>query len=669
MSSQAYWYLFPREPDINATLRQCHASILLRPYQLWHAKGESPEETTFLLSVEGEPIPAEWASPVTVSPAPTDLETQTFSIQKQDKSRQTLTATLVRKGPYLLASLGMEQDLNTRYSTEVAWALYDLPLSELQEVVSDHLALDNHDMRCTRTPQERAWLWCRKPEMFLLMKFSEREDIRIYHSFHRSPQVFTPLGWKGPLSPQLSQGEILFVLDQEGGAQKLETATWWAATELLQLRDIPQTQQTHALNQPPPVDVALRYVHAEPRDLPRLWLLEGEQGHEGIETLFFELGIEERRALSLAITELPDHDQPLFFLRDDRPSVQAPLFQHGQGVGFVSFLPEEGLYLRHGYRIYPSLPPDILRNAFRLQSHLYTLLQPEAEGSEHRLLRVAREAFHPIELYIRYQIGAHAKEAKRLAQQTTLDLLFDPQDLKPVAIMEDNAQPNREVLINEPPPPQPRTTPETVIDPLSLAPTRRGDGDNALQKLEQRLRERIRRGEQPSTQDWQELARLYYQEYIQKQNQLALQEALKALDQILYLDRSAPDAVKLERNILEETLRTAGLHFTAQMQSLDVHLQSKDPLRMRLAFRLRARMLLNDHERPEDQRMALRLHFYRDLATVEEHLMIREHYIYAEGIALSLQDDELYERARMRYRQALQNQTQLQQELPLVLLP
>jgi hypothetical protein len=40
-------------------------------------------------------------------------------------------------------------------------------------------------------------------------------------------------------------------------------------------------------------------------------------------------------------------------------------------------------------------------------------------------------------------------------------------------------------------------------------------------------------------------------------------------------------------------------------------------------------MLLEHPEGSEDQRIALRLHFYRDLATVEDTLMIREHYIYA----------------------------------------
>ncbi len=667
MPPKAHWYLFPRESDLRAALSQ-ESNALLHPYQLWRIH-TPPHATPALLLRTEIPLSSHPLSGTVSVIEPTTMPPSSalLTLQPPHQPPQTVEASLWRQGSCLLAALGTQEARSAQDAKDLAWILYDLPVNALQEIISDHLALENHDLRCTHTPKQRAWLWSRRAESFLAMKFSAHRDIRVYQSFQHSPQLFTPLGQRSPFTPTFPQGEYLFVLESDGTAQSLQTAAWWAATERLHLRDLPEPQHLNPLDLPPPIQVKLRYIHTESRESPSLWLLEGEHAHEHIESLFIELGIEERRALSLAIAHTPEDHKPLFFLRDDRPMIQAPLFPSNQAIGFVPFLPEEGFYLQHAFRLYPSLPPPILKQAFRLRYAHYTLLQPEATDASPRLLCVPRDAFHPIELYIRYQIGAHPQELRQLAQNTAFDILFEPTSLPSTSTAETSITPPAPPL--EPPPAPVRAQTTSAIDPASLIPTRRSDQDNALQKLEQRLRERTRRGEHPTTHEWIELARLYYQEYIQKQNQLALQEALKTLDQVLYLDRSANDAVKLERAILEETLRTVGLSFSEQMRTLDAHLQSKEPLRIRLAFRLRARMLLEHPEGSEDQRIALRLHFYRDLATVEDTLMIREHYIYAEGAAQALQDDELYERARLRYRQALQNQTQLQQELPLVLLP
>ena len=668
MSPKVHWYLFPREPDLRAALSQ-ESSALLHPYQLWRIH-TPPHATSALLLRTTHPLSSPpfstTVSVLPLTPAP-DETLLTITPHTPPSPPQMVEAALWRQGTCLLAALGTQEIRSSNPLPTLAWVLFDLPSQMLQELVSDHLALDNHDLQCTYTPTQRAWLWSRRAESFLILKYSARPNIRIYQSFQDAPQILTPLGQRSPFAPTLPQGEHLLVLDADGSTRSLQTSEWWAAAEHLHIQDLPSPQPTPPLDPPPPIRIAFRYIHVEPRDIPMLWLLEGDPAHQAIESLFFELGIEERRALSLAITHLPETTQPLFFLRDDRPAPTSPLFHADQAIGFVPFLPQDGFYIQHTFRLYPSLPPNVLKNAFRLHYGRYTLLQPKAHTPQPRLLCVPRDSFHPIETYIHYQIGAHPEELRQLAQHAALDILFEPVSLPSTAARPPTAAP--------PPPSEAPTAPfraqttTDIVEPTPLAPTRRSEQDNALQKLEQRLRERTRRGEHPTSHEWIELARLYYQEYIRKQNQLALQEALKAIDQVLYLDRCAPDAVKLERAILEETLRTIGLSFSEQMRSLDAHLQSKEPLRMRLAFRLRARLLLDQTEGSEDQRIALRLHFYRDFAAIEESLMIREHYIYAEGVAQTLQDDELYERARLRYRQALQDQAQLQHELPLVLLP
>lgn len=668
MSPKAHWYLFPREPDLRAALSQ-ESTALLHPYQLWRIHTPPHANSALLLRTEQPLSSTPFATAVSVlPPTPAPNETLlTLTHTTPPSPPQTVEAALWRQGSCLLAALGMQEARSTDQLQTLAWILYDLPAQMLQELVSDHLALDNHDLRCTYTPTQRAWLWSRRAESFLTLKYSARPNVRLYQSFQDAPQILTPLGQRGPFAPSLPQGEHLLVLEADGTTRSLQTSEWWAASEHLHIQDIPTPQPTSAFDPPPPIRLALRYIHIEPRDIPLLWLLEGEPAHPAIESLFFELGIEERRAVSLAITHLPETTQPLFFLRDDRPTPTSPLFHADQAIGFVPFLPQEGFYIQHAFRLYPSLPPNVLKNTFRLHYGRYTILQPKAHTPQPRLLCVPRESFQPIETYLHYQIGAHPEEVRQLAQHTALDILFEPTFLPaPSATRPATATPPPQP---EAPPAPSRAQASADLDPAPLAPTRRSEQENALQKLEQRLRERTRRGEHPTTHEWIELARLYYREYIQKQNQLALQEALKAIDQVLYLDRCAPDAVQLERAILEETLRTIGLSFSEQMRSLDAHLQSKEPLRMRLAFRLRARLLLEQSDSPEDQRIALRLHFYRDFAAIEDSLMIREHYIYAEGVALTLQDDELYERARLRYRQALQDQARLQHELPLVLLP
>jgi len=48
--------------------------------------------------------------------------------------------------------------------------------------------------------------------------------------------------------------------------------------------------------------------------------------------------------------------------------------------------------------------------------------------------------------------------------------------------------------------------------------------------------------------------------------------------------------------------------------------------------------------------------------------MIREHYIYVAGVAQYLEDDELLERAKLRYRQLLEDKNRLQRELPSILV-
>ena len=48
--------------------------------------------------------------------------------------------------------------------------------------------------------------------------------------------------------------------------------------------------------------------------------------------------------------------------------------------------------------------------------------------------------------------------------------------------------------------------------------------------------------------------------------------------------------------------------------------------------------------------------------------MIREHHIYVAGVSQFLGDLELFERARLQYRQLLEDRNRLQGELPAVLV-
>ncbi len=93
----------------------------------------------------------------------------------------------------------------------------------------------------------------------------------------------------------------------------------------------------------------------------------------------------------------------------------------------------------------------------------------------------------------------------------------------------------------------------------------------------------------------------------------------KVLDQIFQLDRHFPDAVALESQCLKRFLSLEHASFDQAMGLLDKEIANKllEPMRARLAFRLRTRWLL-DAANHEQKSAVLRRRFYRDLVEMEE---------------------------------------------------
>ncbi|HAA58589.1 MAG TPA: hypothetical protein DCE42_27755 [Myxococcales bacterium] len=550
--------------------------------------------------------------------------------------------------------------------------MFSLPNRLLRDAISDHLTLNNYEIRCSHEENERQWLWVRHPELYLILKFKDMPEVELYQSFSEEKSLFTPWGYQSLLGDHLKlpQNESLLVLDLQGGSLQLDTTSWWMPNELITIEDLPAVHDVQPQKEDIRIPVHLRYQPAEQRETPRLWMLKGSDALPVIESLFFELGPEERSAIGLFIGDDPEGEGSLFFLRDDRPHHDSPLFSLGRATGFESFFPEEGLYIKTGYRIYPSLPPEIWRQEFQLDTRFYTLLEPNSDRTSAQILRIPQGGFAPLETFAHYRIGAQSAEVRKLGQSSAFDVLFSPQEILDTS----NANAGANKVNKKPEAPTLRQDSQTTFSTSSIEQLYQGVAESGsrnpkLQQLESSMRQALKRGKPLTPHHWVSLASLYYKEFVEQKQNNWLQEAFKALDQVLYLDRHADEAVGLEVAILKETLQVEQRSFQEQMALLDQHVSEvkKHSFFARLSFRLRARLLLEADE--EDERsMQLRLHFYRDLAAVEEHLMIREHHIYVAGVSQFLGDLELFERARLQYRQLLEDRNRLQGELPAVLV-
>lgn len=673
-NTPTFWYAFQRQSELRTVLYQCAPEVLLASYKLWRFETLGEGKKLLLLSVQEHPLPDNWCVLLTpdsireeqhvmVGDSPNTDGRVRLSLREHQTNKPFGEgwAFPLRQGEHLLASLGFER---VPPKTEIAWALFSMPNHRLHEAISDHFTLNNHDVRCSSIqPNQKQWLWVRQPELYLVLKYKDFEDVEVFQSFPEERSLFTPWGYRSALGGRLHlpQTDSLLLFYFNGSNEQLDTTSWWMASEVITIEQLPTIEALRPHQGPPQIPVKLRYERGEPPDVPSLWLLEGPRSLRLLESLFLDLHPDARAALSLFAGQ--SEAGPCYLLRDDRPQRNAPLFAEEGATGCLPLLQEEGLYVKAGTRVIPSLPALVWRKELRLSGTNDTLLLPSEDGTSLRVLQAPRQQFAPLEQFVHYQLGAQPEALVQLAAQTTFEVLFTP-----AAIEATSAPPPPRVV--EPPPLQqePLSEPKRAVAEETLAVPeksfRRDVKTPRLLQLEKQLQAKLRKNSPVPPRDWVTLASLYQQEHNAEHDLYWLHEAIKTLDQVLYLDRRATNAVKLEQEVLETLLQIeGGLSSSQKIGHLDQLASQGDPLLMRLIFRYRTRMLLDDPETDEEMAL-LRQAFYRDLAQVEEHLTIREYIIYVAGGAQYLGDTELHERARLRYRQLLADVNRLQRELP-----
>ncbi len=684
-----YWYIFERESELRSALIQSTSQNLSSPYQLWRFERLGDGKRYLLIELQGLPLPQHVAQPLTLrsqrllqhvqlSPSLDSKDNllaakQRLSLEDPQGQQWSGWAFPLRQGAHLLAVLGLEM---VSPDFPIEWALFSLPPALLKEAISNHLTLDNYDLKYHADDDERVWLLSRKPELYLIFKFKETPDCQVFHSFPENKVLFTPWGYRSPLGHyvQLPQDDSLIFLDGQGGSQHLDISAWQTVHHSLSIEEWLPTHFIEPAKKKFTIPISLRYQLTESHENPRLWLLQGEEAIPSIETLFLELMPEERMAISLFVGQsLHDGDNPLFILRDDRPYNETPLFSKARATGFIPILSEQGLFIKNGHRLLPNLPDDIWRNTFELDDTHYTLIDPNRERTSAKLLKIPIEQFSPLAHFAHYQIQLHHQEIRALQTSTVFDILFHPetikQDIQPFSFSSKDIMENIDRKSTNPKIPS-FEIPKTSEDPFQGAHFDFKRHDNPrLTLMENRIKQAIAADRPLTPNDWLALSSVYYQEYEKNKQISCLHEVFKTLDQVFYLDRQEDEAVKLELKILDECLATSSLPFSEQMLHLDQLIQERerDPFFARLAFRLRARLLLSNKFQTEQEVVQLRYYFYKDLAEIEDLLMIREHFIYVGGIAQFLNDAELYERAKWRYHQLLKDEELFRKELPFAL--
>lgn len=686
-STPSFWYAFHRQSELRSVLFQCTPDVLLSAYRLWRFELAGDGRKMLLLTVKDNPLPPNWCTALT----PTFLrEDQNIipgdSPHTEDRTRLSLKESAsnepfgegwafpIREGTHLMAALGFE---TVPSNTEVAWVLLSLPCNKLHEAISDHFTLNNHDLRCSAAHNGRQWLWAQKPELYLLLKLQEDESVHIYQSFPEEKSLFTPWGYRSSLGGRLRlpQDESLLLFDLKGGSEQLDTANWWMASEVITIDELPHIKAIQHLNEPPQIPVKLKFHDTEPASTPTLWFL-ADDAQQAIESLFFAMSPTERSALSLFVGHHPDTQRPCFLLRDERPNRAAPLFSQDEGTGFLPLLEEENLFLDATSRVLPSLPPLLWRNMLSLKpAHITLLFPPGPQQDTPRIYQFPANGFVPLEQFVQYVIGGHRQQIKQLATTTTFDVMFEPATTITTQQPAAPAQPQDTL-----PSIQAATTPTEPKSSPAPKQTPPGHGNKhvsgrivhtpRLQQVEHNIQQKARKNNPIQPSSWVTLASLYQQEYEIHKDPYWLYEALKSLDQVLYLDRRAPDASDREWQVLMTLLQVDdGMPFEQRHQQLEEQLAQElgNPLFMRMIFRYRSRWLLKD-TLDETHKQILQRCFYRDLAQVEDLLMIRECMIYVAGVAQYLEDTELFERARLRYRQMLSDAHRLQRELPDILM-
>ncbi|MEM1008662.1 MAG: hypothetical protein AAGJ35_06615, partial [Myxococcota bacterium] len=651
-----YWTSFEHPFELRAALQQAPTQTLLSPFSYWRVEQTSSNESN---NIQGllhtrYPLPETGGTPLARIPKLSlKKPSQEIDLFLKPRNKVHVHAQLLSAGDFLFTAMGLEDQHTT---PPPAWVLYQCPYKQMGSLITEHLMLDNQELRTFHDPQQDvAWILSLRPELFLLLKKLEHPAFQIYTSTPESPQYFAPYGKQPKLRPKLPQSDQLFVQESNTSLHVHHTQAWWTAQEVMHIVQLPQSHTPPKSPLPPPkIDIQLRYLPAESTTPPRLWRIDQP---DVIEQLFFTQQEKERSALYVAIVQEQQHT--FFLLQDHRPNNQTPLLSGDQAIGFMELLPQHHFFLESGFRIVPQLPAHVLHQLFDLQMQQLTLLQisasiphpiDAAEDIQTPIFYALPQTdFMPLSSYVQYNIHAHQTQIRQQMKHISLDILFTPPqlELKSPAPKPKKAQRAPSAKVTAAPPQ--RDNPKKHLKQLS------SDPKEELLKLESKLRTRAQRGDYPLSHEWLQLADLYFQKFTQTQDTIALQESLKALDQILYLEHQDSRSLQLERMMLEEALKTTGMSFEESMQRLDhlIH-QQRNELQQRMGFRLRCRLLLSTHDQDEDRQLLLRLQFYKDLAHVEPVLMIREHYICVESCAKMLQDQELYERTRTRFRKALE---------------
>jgi|GEM_PF-1786575 len=713
MSEHVSWYAFSRMSALRSALFHCSSAALLAPFHLWSFSDNARSTEGVILAVHGEELPIDWGERLrpnqievlqevllpslresTAQKSLRDkLAEQTFTVEfakEQTGEAFTVEVKSLRWGAYLLGSLPLTPPME---SAKVEWVLFDLPETLIKQSVSDHLALGNYELRCSPVKDGRQWLWAKNPEYFLVMKYQDEPGVRAYHSFPEQKNLFTPWGIHCLDSEriQLPKSDALFLLEESGEGAWLETGHWWLVSEMIEIEGIPTPQVLAEITRPPKIPIPIRYMPATPKEVPLLWLLRAEQLQSHVEPLFFELGVEDRSSLSVFVGEITTPEvnadtgeeeakvEPFYVVRDNRIQRDSPLFSPQEVLGFEAFLPHDGLYLLRGTRMLPSLSPDGWRREFSLSPGHYTLLEPDPETGAIRDWRVPQNAFVLLDKLISYQLGTHKTDIQRMAQGMMFDILFEP-----MPILEPKKKTPRQTVKTKPIKSPKRVIPLHIRtpNPRAQGTTSGGEGSiSMLEALRKRLAPILSSNKSLAADDWIEWASANFNEYCFEDKENYLLEAFKALDQVFNKDRSAEKAVELERHMLKHVLGLEGLDFLGQMERLDQIVQEyvstnkamtdKDIWQRfvyfaRFAFRYRTRMLMESdkEQRSPEDRQILRRRFYRDLPAVEEILMIQEHFLYVSGGAQLLEDTELFEHARIRYRRSLKELSARPEELP-----
>ncbi|TNE49726.1 MAG: hypothetical protein EP343_10670 [Deltaproteobacteria bacterium] len=696
MTSTTRWYLFSRPTELQNALKLGSPQLLMSPYHLFRFEQAGDGRCYLLLQVENQDIPAESTlipltsvtkqtkqSNVRVAESrledtgsseewPADAYRMSFTSEDKQGSHSGWAFPL-RHGQHLLAAVGMEQ---VPAHTPVAWALFHIPSSMLHDVISNHLSLGRHSLRCSPAENNMHWLLVRQPEMYLFLKWKSESSVRIYHSFPESESLMTPLGYRTPLAQQtqLPSQQSLLVMDLEGNSRWLSVSNWWQPSEIIQLPPETQSQFLESLEQPIKVSVRLRYIPSETEEIPRLWRLDESQAQWTLESMILDLLPQARDALQLFVGQGQGEAQQEYWLKDNRPQITTPLLSKEVATGWLPLLPDVNLYIQAGHRLLPSLPSSVWERDLELTPQRYTVVvPPEQEAQAPVVQHFNSSDFRPLSHYIDYQLASQQVEVQKLAQATVFDILFQLEDLplkqpklNNKALVEKPLKelPNRPVPeLSKSQPHEPKAAKSTAFrHPRGLYAS-----IAALQRLELSIRKRKGKVSTIPPQDWLQLGRMYVDQYHQPNSQDLhwLEQAAYSLDQVFRLDRQSTTALPIEASMHNAALQLGEKSFDEEMAALDQHIQSGSSLHARFAFRYRVRKLMDDDASAEQQ-ATLRQRFYADLAAVEPFLLVAEFYIFVEGAGLYLNDQELVARARQSYRKGLEDKSLFHKTLPCV---